>query len=161
MGNEAGEIWVYDSIDNNTSGAFRRIASDFDAVEVGRQSILSVADINADGFPDVVAGNKRGGVSLFSAPYPTAVKQTENEFLSFDFYPNPAKNQITLRFNNLNIGDKIISVSDALGKIVKKFTIDENIESYLLDIQDLASGFYVISFSSQKNHQSKTLLINK
>jgi len=161
MGNEAGEIWAYDSIENNTLGVFRRIASDFDEVEVGRQSILSVADINADGFPDVVAGNKRGGVSLFSAPYPTAVKLTENEISSFDFYPNPAKNLITLRFNDLNSVDKTISIIDAFGRIVKKFAIDENIETYQLDIQDLTSGFYVVSYVSQKNHQSKTLLINK
>jgi hypothetical protein len=161
MGSESGEIWVYDSIDNNTLGTFRRISSDFDAVEVGRQSILSVADINADGLPDVVAGNKRGGVSLFSAPYPTALKLTESEISYFDFYPNPAKNQITIDFNNLNSLSKTISIIDAFGRVVKRFAVDENIETYHLDIQDLASGFYVISFASQKSHQSKTLLINK
>ena len=160
MGNESGEIWVYDSIDNNISGAFRRINSDFDAVEVGRQSILAVADINSDGLPEVVVGNKRGGLSIFSAPYPTALRLTETESAEFELFPNPAKDILTIDFGHKNHKENYMFIIDPLGRVVKSMYLQENIKSIDIDIQDLPSGIYYVSLGFNNKLMGKTLLIN-
>jgi hypothetical protein len=160
MGNESGEIWVYDSIDNNISGAFRRINSDFDAVEVGRQSILAVADINSDGLPEVVVGNKRGGLSIFSAPYPTALRLTETESAEFELIPNPAKDILTIDFGHKNHKENYMFIIDPLGRVVKSMYLQENIKSIDIDIQDLPSGIYYVSLGFNNKLMGKTLLIN-
>jgi hypothetical protein len=111
MGNESGEVWLYNNINNNLSGTFTRVSNDFDAIEVGRQSILSVSDINADGNLDVLVGNKRGGLSIFSTSTAIAVESIENYNLEFEIFPVPAKDRISIRFNQSNQSDNNLLIT--------------------------------------------------
>ena len=161
MGNESGEVWLYNNINNNLSGTFARISNDFDAIEVGRQSILSVADINADGKLDVLVGNKRGGLSIFSSSTAIAVDLIENYNFEFEIFPVPAKDKISVRFNQRNRTDNNLIITDLLGRVVKKLNFSSNLEIFEIDIRDLASGMYFVSIGNDRKLNSKTLLINK
>jgi hypothetical protein len=161
MGNESGEVWLYNNINNNLSGTFTRVSNDFDAIEVGRQSILSVADINADGNLDVLVGNKRGGLSIFSSSTAIAVDLIENYNFEFEIFPVPAKDMISVRFNQRNRTDINLIITDVLGRVVKKLNFSSNLEIFEIDIHDLSSGMYFISIGNDRKLNSKTLLINK
>jgi hypothetical protein len=120
-----------------------------------------VSDINADGNLDVLVGNKRGGLSIFSTSTAIAVESIENYNLEFEIFPVPAKDRISIRFNQSNQSDNNLLITDLLGRVVKKLSFNSSLEIFEVDIHDLSSGMYFISIGNDRKLNSKTLLINK
>ena len=81
----------------------------------------------------------------------------------FDFYPNPASNQVRIDINGTDQKDVLVEIFDFSGKMVlrNKFTnFDDNLID--LDIDLLDQGMYILSIThgtSQAIH--KKLLIQK
>lgn len=95
-GAEFGGFYHHDSISNNLNGTFRDKTASFMGIDEGRQSIGAVADINGDGFLDVLVGNKRGGISIYSYN-PNVVSLTETlTQANISAYPNPAMDKVWL-----------------------------------------------------------------
>lgn len=160
MGSESGEVWVYDSLNNNTAGAFRRISSDFDEVKVGRQSIISVADINADGLPDLVVGNKRGGLTLFSGTMPTSVRfSTLPDKNEITVWPNPATNFLNIRFDDIQNEDFLMHIYDSFGRLIHSTTFSAITDLIKTEIPEFAAGIYHITLQTNQKLYSKTLII--
>lgn len=162
MGTESGNVWVYDQIDSNLSNAFRRISSDFDLVDEGKQSILAVADINNDGLPDVCIGNKRGGLGIYSGQMPTSIISTNvsNEY-DWKLYPNPAKDMIYLGFNEPIEKKAILTIYNYLGVVIKTIEIEENSNFIHVNLTDLDSGIYTFTLNIGNNLNSKRVIISK
>lgn len=95
-GADFGGFYWHDSISNNLSGSFRNMSASFAGLDEGKQSIGAVADINADGLLDVLVGNKRGGISIFSYnPNVVSVAETPTQ-ANVSAYPNPATDKVWL-----------------------------------------------------------------
>jgi hypothetical protein len=162
MGTESGNVWVYDQIDSNLSNPFRRISSDFDAVDEGKQSILAVADINNDGLPDVCVGNKRGGLAIFSGQMPTSIISTNTaKEIEWKLFPNPAKDLIYLSFNDPIEKKSVLNIYNYLGILIRTFEIEENTNTIQFDLKDLDSGIYTFTLNIGNNLNSKRVIINK
>ena len=93
-GAEFGGFYWHDSINNNLNGSFRDKSNLFAGLDEGRQSIGAIADINTDGLLDILVGNKRGGLAIFS--YNPNVISTEktNNLPNVTAYPNPATDKL-------------------------------------------------------------------
>jgi hypothetical protein len=150
MGNEAGQVWAFDSLDGNLSGSFHRLSSELDEVKEGRQSILAIADLNNDGQPEFAVGNKRGGVAIFSAAIPSSNKLTASiKNANLKIWPNPAKEQITLEFET-NIEEDIeFRLTDALGRTLLIHQIDSGNTLYNINLPNLYDGIYYASISNK------------
>lgn len=70
------------------------------------------------------------------------------------FFPNPAKDAITLKYVNTNAID--VTVYNVLGAKVKSFTHSSN--ETTLNISDLEKGLYFIRFSDNGNVTSKSFI---
>ena len=76
---------------------------------------------------------------------------TENKFIA---YPNPAKNTLYVQADSKT--DFHLNIFNNLGRLVlSTYSKDE------IDISDLSNGLYFLQFSSEKNTQTKKLIINR
>ncbi len=85
----------------------------------------------------------------------TSVVNADNT-ASFDVYPNPAKENVTIS-NLVNDGlDKTIQVINAEGKVIKTLHTDKN--SLSISTEDIKSGIYFVKVT-QKNAQETVKLV--
>ncbi|MCA0131578.1 T9SS type A sorting domain-containing protein [Winogradskyella alexanderae] len=90
-----------------------------------------------------------------------------NKLLSVDSYelsaktiqlfPNPTRNQFTIR-NNSNQNLSIISILDINGRIVRKIDLTEKKRDVVVSLQGLPSGLYLVKLSSMSSSVVKKLL---
>nr|WP_321222755.1 T9SS type A sorting domain-containing protein [uncultured Psychroserpens sp.] len=80
------------------------------------------------------------------------------DFVSFDMFPNPANDVITIRLNENHSGNIYITIVDLQGKnIIEAQISEENIIE--LDIKDLQSGLYFVKLSTSNKNSVKKLII--
>lgn len=80
------------------------------------------------------------------------------DFISFDMYPNPAKDKITIEMSASNFGIADINIYDLQGKLILEETISEA-NSVDIDISDLQSGMYFVKLNTNKKTLVKKLII--
>lgn len=68
-------------------------------IDEGRNTSIAVADLNSDGFPDVISGNGRGGLSAYWGGTPTHIANTNND-IRFVISPNPTSNYFAIVTDN-------------------------------------------------------------
>ncbi len=95
VGSLNGRIWRYDDWEADLSAAFPPADSAVGGIDDGDRSRVAVADLDADGRLDLVAGNLRGGLVLYrEGSYPSAVAPVPA--LPLRLYPNPARDRAVL-----------------------------------------------------------------
>lgn len=90
-------------------------------------------------------GTYRLDISVVRAVY-TGIEELSNE-LGINFYPNPASESISFKFNQADCKINKIEVYDAMGQLVKNQKAFENNK---LDVSDLSKGIYFVSVSTNK-----------
>lgn len=78
----------------------------------------------------------------------------EYESDSFNMYPNPAQNSLTLTSTEQGVNNA--NITNVAGQIVKEFSFEGTIE---LDIRDLNSGVYFVNIKGDNNVITKKLLV--
>lgn len=79
-------------------------------------------------------------------------------------YPNPAKEQLTFTYNNLNNdkGNMYLYVTNSLGElIIQNSYIQESFIKKTLDISNLSNGVYHVIFVSNSTREVHKLVVNK
>jgi hypothetical protein len=66
---------------------------------------------------------------------------TRPEANTFQLYPNPAKNFITVQLNNNITGSAAVSISDMSGKVLKNLQINGTSN---IPVNDIQSGCYML-----------------
>ncbi|HNF49951.1 MAG TPA: T9SS type A sorting domain-containing protein, partial [Chitinophagales bacterium] len=96
-----------------------------------------------------LVGNYNGGLWYYSEKIPTvtAVKPAKTQTLSFNIFPNPAGNNMTLEFDN-----KVLPAQGAVYSIDGKNVLSFEVKSIntQLNIADLPKGIYLISVYNQQ-----------
>lgn len=143
IGEEAGFIRLYDSIDANLLGQFHWVDSTFQNISEGTRTAPNVADINNDGYKDLIIGNYEGGVIYFNGVSSLISVNDINANLNWNFtvFPNPANNSITIKMNNSVNSNYSIEIYNTMGQLIKK----EKTEAapFLLNTQNFGSGIYI------------------
>ncbi len=148
-GAEFGGFYHHDSISNNLNGTFRDKTASFMGIDEGRQSMGAVADINGDGFLDVLVGNKRGGISIYSYN-PNVVSLTETPTqANISAYPNPAMDKVWLNVpeswdNNAGIRVEIYNSQGQSLQTLTNYQPKQN----PIDIQAMPTGLLWVKISA-------------
>ena len=133
---------------NNGNGIFRLIANTY-AMPMADQEPYSgvVADLNADGRPDVITVNydvDNLTVFLNSTSSPLAVDTAPNA-VAFNPYPNPAHGHVTLELPLVaGAAQGSMKLCDALGRVVLYKTIPLG-KTNDVDLREVKSGIYMLS----------------
>ena len=160
MGNQQGEIWSYNNIDNNLSGTFTRLQNSFEDINTGWVSMPAIADINQDGFVEILVGNKRGGISLFGQSVLSTKKNSPKlSANNWQIFPNPTQNNLNIQFD-IPIQENIrIEISNSLGQIVYQSEQWWS-KNGTLDVSFLQEGIYFLAIYTTKKQYIKPFLKN-
>ncbi len=119
---------------------------------------ISMADINNDDKPELVAGTPQGGIFLFRNTSTTVGVNQTNKVLALNIYPNPASNKI---FVQMNSAEKFISVElfDLNGK--KVFETNDSNTFLSIDTKDIPNGMYVLRVLGNEAVRNEKIIISK
>ncbi len=157
VGNEVGELWHYNNVDGNIMGAFTRVNSTLDSLDEGEESIVTIANINDDEALEILIGNKRGGLSLYSEFLLSGIHSLSSAKNSLSLFPNPGAAFINIVFEKAVNSEASIIISNLQGQIVKQKNswIDQNTE---LDIFRLPPGIYILTVETAKGTFTKKMI---
>ena len=73
-------------------------------------------------------------------------------------YPNPASNNVTIRFSELPVEETKITIFDMTGREVQSRIVQNMHE--ILDIQELKQGMYIVKTQISNNFRTQKLIKN-
>ncbi len=139
-GSQIGDIRRYINLDDNLFGLFLESESNYGQVQSGGESHPAFADINNDGFYEMVVGNIRGGLQFFATDLRTKMNtstSTTEEDTRIQLFPNPASDQLSLALpSNLSVNQ--IQVFNSVGQLMQ--TTSETTFS----VKALEAGVYLL-----------------
>ncbi len=104
FGTDIGKILAINDIENNIYGNFSLIDNSFGDYNQGRRVNFSLADIDNDGYYEIVIGNERGGLAFYNTMFKVDGTSSISEYediTDFTIYPNPANEYIYLYLNDV------------------------------------------------------------
>jgi hypothetical protein len=128
----------------------------------GLKNAPAMAYLDNDSLPELILGNYSGGVRYYKGEiykFPN-ISIPENNLLSnFLIYPNPAKDQITIQFDQLENQEFNVSIFDLNGRILIGSSIKNG---QTINTESLNSGMYIVQvfFEGQVTATSKIVILN-
>jgi hypothetical protein len=120
---------------------------------------FSMADLNNDQKPELIAGNPQGGVILYRNTSLNVGLENTYKPLDISIYPNPASDNIFIRTNDSEKFSKV-QLLDLNGKVVVEINEENSFQK--IDTKNLPSGMYIIRvLGSQSVHTSKVIVNSK
>jgi len=164
VGSERGNVFHYTNIDGNLSGAFTLEDSTFAGhTRLGMFAAPAAADLNADGWMDVLVGNSAGGIAYFNGvdPLNTSVTEASINTQSILLYPNPANDLLTVAFSNMQVKTNYqISIVDITGRAV--FTGNyQGLPQVTIPLTTIANGLYTLIIKGNSSIVAKKLVVTK
>jgi hypothetical protein len=144
-GSERGTLFVWPVLNGSLSVA----DSTFLSLEEGAQSTPAAGDLNADGFPDLIVGNRAGGLTYYRGIAPNWQEALVNDLTkNVKIFPNPTNGMLTI--DGLEGKGRIV-VQSVLGKTEREFLFHEK-PFFTLNLQGLglANGLYFISIQTNQ-----------
>jgi len=171
------EINFYFNITDNLNGAFVPTDTVFyntlkqakESKNVGFLPMPAAADLDNDGYPELLVGNYCGGIQYFGSKPVTLTKlhnssvQTLPSFSSiFALYPNPARDKVVLQYYNATQPQNAeVTITDLMGKTVTEnsFLMAPGTGKEQLSTSGFAPGVYFVSISTNNHYYSGGKLI--
>ena len=155
LGSKSGYLHYYTDIDDNLTGDFTLVDSTLDNLWIGTWSAPTIFDLNGDDKFDMILGNQRGGISLYSSGHISQIGIPEQEF-EVSLFPNPANTEVVI--NSTQYGESLtIKFYSLEGKEIK--SVEEYYSGDKLDVSDLSDGVYTLMIESSTGIASEKLTI--
>lgn len=156
VGSQSGNVWVYDSLENDLDGTFHLTDSSFLDVNIGPESAITIADLTNDGEFEYIFGNQRGGLDFYQS-YVAIDGLDEDALLDFSIYPNPSHDFLMLelpyRYDLLTV-----SVCSLDGKLIRNEKLS-SVQNHKLDVSQLSAGMYLIVIESTGIKNTKRFIV--
>ncbi|MCB9298524.1 MAG: T9SS type A sorting domain-containing protein [Lewinellaceae bacterium] len=164
---ENGSFLVYYGQQNGRVSLYRgRLDEEFEllaplpGIDVGEGATLTLHDLNADGEPELIIGNTRGGIEIFEASPLTTTAAPAGGQIRAKVFPNPARTEAWVETPGLS-GPASLSLFDAMGRLIRREVIPPGGSPHRLDLQSLRTGIYYYSIHSARLTGSGKLIITK
>ncbi|EJF52236.1 hypothetical protein SapgrDRAFT_0492 [Saprospira grandis DSM 2844] len=155
LGGQTGEIWTYDSIEQNILGTYRRISHPLDQIDEGWQTAIAASTAFGQGQATYFIGNRRGGLSAYYqllTSHSTIAPQ-----LKLQLWPNPSRGQFQLEGLPPTPGQKLF-VYNMLGQLLYQQSLNGS-SSQRIDLSALGAGQYILSLSSSPSSQYAQIIV--
>lgn len=156
VGSERGDIFHYDSLDNNLSGIFNGLDT-IKTTNNGPNAAPAFGQLNNDSFLDLIIGNERGGLTYYNGTEGTVPSTAVNELgiQDWSIYPNPFSNFIFVDHSfNLNTG---YLITDLSGKVILSGLLNQ--KTILID--NLTNGVYFFTVETEGGISTKKIIKQK
>ena len=160
VGEESGYLRLYNNIDGNLTGPFTLIDSTYMDIWQGTRTSPFGADINNDGYMDLIVGNYQGGVSFYKGVGTlSTIESNDIHHFNINLFPNPANDNITLKIMNDYLAEYIVDLYNMMGQLIISQKTSSN--SLSINTQKLSQGIYICKVSEVTNSgtgQTQTLI---
>ncbi len=161
VANNEGKVYYYKNIDNNLNGnfTFADTLSFVDTynkyiIDEGNRSGVAIADINNDGYPDIMVGNQAGGLVYYKGcALNTGINSSQNIINNkITIYPNPASSVININYICYDGSEiKTVELFDIIGRSVIK--VDNfNMNNFTLNTSKLNKGSYICRITTNNSY---------
>lgn len=144
VGTRIGDIQVYGGDLSQVQSSYDTLSLTLGNIYEGRNSVIDIADIDSDGWLEMVVGNERGGLALFDTTVEAATGEifssTDNQTSqsTITIYPNPTSGIFTI---DSEVPIDAVTIYTQLGQVVSNQ--DDNNLSSRIDLRMLQTGLYV------------------
>lgn len=152
VGSEQGKLFYYKNIDGNLSGTFEENDSLFFLLDdepmdfmPGIRTASAIADLNSDGYFDLLVGNYAGGLNYYSGqaqPPASGVTDLSKPAIDINLFPNPANQNLHI---SLTQGDQVDQVTVSIYNLLSELIYQENFSAnkqITIPLNSLSSGIY-------------------
>lgn len=158
-----GRVYTYSNIDGNLGGNFTQddsLITGEMGVKLGFLMTVSGGDLNDDGYVDLVYGLYGGGAQIYLQRNPTTgITDVETE-TPWELYPNPAKEEVTLRWkDHLRHPATRVLVQDIAGRTLKNVLLQHR--ENRIGVDDLPGGVYFVRPDNNSGIPARRLIIVK
>ena len=150
-------------------------------LEANKSYLLTAGSIGSTTFPGLVMGTS-GTAEIFTSyfkatnistwfsftetamvkmNFESVLDVSELDKINFTIYPNPANDNIELRFDQVVAEEVDIYIVNTNGQKVIDLTKSQFTSSLKIDVSELANGVYFVHMNSIKNSHTQKLLINR
>lgn len=160
LGTNGGAIKTYGNIEGNLFGTFALQETNYGNLKAGNQTHLDFADLDADGWLDVVVGNFSGGISIYRTDLEAVVVDTwapELENTRITVYPNPASGAISIQLEGSDGGEKQFFLYDAAGRLLAETRQNDNL--WQINAANFSAGIYFVQVINRQGVSSAKLMI--
>ncbi|MEX1188585.1 MAG: T9SS type A sorting domain-containing protein [Bacteroidia bacterium] len=150
-GSESGRLFCWYITPSGNQTTITLIDSSFQFVNDGIWSAPTLTFLNNDVYPELILGNRRGGLAYFKGDIPLSTEQViSSETSFFKIYPNPGTSQLNIRGNS-EIKSFDLSIFNATGQKV----FDNSVTGSSIEIQtNFSKGLYIIRITDDKGKPS-------
>lgn len=142
-GTNGGDIVLFDDV-NSVDEPFNIKESQLGDIRIGNNTVPALYDIDADGYLEMLLGNRRGGLDFYKTPFLVSGIDTDTDnipLFDWSISPNPARDLLIVRSE---VEIKNINILNITGQIIN--SVKDNFDS--IDIGFLRPGFYLIEIQS-------------
>lgn len=158
-GSESGRLFAWNVYPQGANSIISYIDSSYQSIQDGIWTAPALADLNSDGFPELVQGNRRGGLTYYKGDVPQSlISITQNNRSTLSIYPNPSNGSITLDVKS-DATPVTIFIYNSQGSLLKSET--QVFQSQTYDLSALADGFYIVRSTNKKGGNSYSKFILK
>ena len=152
VSNANGKVYVFNHIDNLMISVGPAVIDSIELMQ-GQYTLsnggfgITMADIDGDNKPELLAGNPQGGLVLFKNQItPDGIKTVSNSLNPISCYPNPTQQILHVKSNNYA---PIISVEifNMIGKSMLHQKVGNNATT--INLIDLANGVYTLKVNTE------------
>lgn len=162
-----GNVYVYTNVNLTPGSTFTKLENLFvdysdstyaKPITFGNQSRPCIGLFDEDSKPDMLVGNIRGGLTFYGSKTEGGVGMEEfDPSRHFTLYPNPATDQVTLHYVNLNQSGTW-RIYNQLGQEQMHGKVNHYVSESTIDLSSLDAGIYFIRLEAGQKKETLKLI---
>ncbi|MFN4083675.1 MAG: T9SS type A sorting domain-containing protein [Bacteroidia bacterium] len=168
VGSDQGKVFLYTNVEPNANATFRELTELFNFSEFettistnhGNRCAVAMANLTTDTVPDLIVGNKNGGLHFYKTKLINKISNINNTFntkLNVNLYPNPTNGSLVIETDEI-LTKTSYKIFDINGRILLEGLLHNQNN---INVSTLANGVYfihLVNISTNKSTVEKVIV---